>query len=75
MVIRSRNTRTVREMVDLVAERSGRPADDDAVLALAGAGLGISIAAWLESEGDLSIERYLERIDKGMALLESGFRL
>jgi AcrR family transcriptional regulator len=67
--------RTMREIADLVAERSGRPTDDDAVLALAGAVIGLSIAAWFASEGDDWTARFVERIDTGMALLESGFRL
>ena len=66
--------RSVREVAELVAERSGRPADDDQVLALAGAVIGLAIAAWLATEGDDWIEHYLDRIDVGMALVESGFR-
>ena len=65
--------RTVGEIAALVAERSGRPADDEAVLALAGAVVGVSIAAWFESGEDLTAERYLTRVDAGLALLESGF--
>src|SRR4029450_13419452 len=65
--------RTLREMAELVAERAGRAPDDDAVLALAGAVIGP--AAWLGTEGDDWIGRFLERVDTGMALLESGFRL
>jgi AcrR family transcriptional regulator len=67
--------RTIREIADLVADRTGRPADDDAVLALAGAVIGLSIAAWFASDGDDWTARFIERIDAGMALLESGFRL
>ena len=66
--------RTVGEISGLVAERSGLPPDDDAVLALAGAVIGLSIAAWFASDGDDWVARYVERIDTGMALLESGFR-
>lgn len=65
--------RTVGEIADLVAERSRRPADDDAVLALAGAVIGIAIAAWFAADGDAPAERFLDRVDTGMALLESGF--
>ena len=67
--------RTIREIADLVADRTGRPADDDTVLALAGAVIGLSIAAWFASDGDDWTARFIERIDAGMALLESGFRL
>ena len=66
--------RSVREVAELVAERSGRPADDDEVLALAGAVIGLAIAAWLGTEGEDWSVRYLDRIDVGMALVESGFR-
>jgi AcrR family transcriptional regulator len=68
-------TRTLVEIGELIAERAGRAADDDAVLCLAGAVIGLSIAAWLGTGDDDWIERYLERIDAGMALLESGFDL
>jgi AcrR family transcriptional regulator len=67
--------RTVRVIADLVAERTGRAADDDAVLALAGAVIGLSIAAWFASDGDDWTARFLKRMDTGMALLESGIRL
>jgi AcrR family transcriptional regulator len=66
--------RTVGEIADLVAERAGRPADDDAVLALAGAVIGVAIAAWLAVDEDAPAERFLDRVDTGIALLESGFR-
>ena len=66
--------RTVDEVAGLVAERSGRSPDDDEVVALAGAAIGVSIAAWLATDGDDLDARYLDRIDAGMALLETGFR-
>jgi AcrR family transcriptional regulator len=66
--------RTVGEIAELVAERAHRPADDDAVLALAGAVMGIAIAAWFAVDQDAPAERFLDRVDAGMALLESGFR-
>jgi AcrR family transcriptional regulator len=75
--------RTLREIADLVAERTGRPADDDDVLALSGAVIGISIAAWFANEdgagsagvGTDWMPRFLERMDRGAELLENGFRL
>jgi AcrR family transcriptional regulator len=66
--------RTVVEIADLVAERAHRRADDDAVLALAGAVIGIAIAAWFSVDQDAPAEQFLDRVDAGMALLESGFR-
>jgi len=59
----------VRVIAELVAERTGRAADDDAVLALAGAVIGVSIAAWFASDGEDRTARFLERMDTGMALL------
>jgi AcrR family transcriptional regulator len=67
--------RTVGEIAALVGERAGRPADDDTVLALAGAVIGVAIAAWFSADETDPTPRFLERIDTGMALLESGFRL
>lgn len=66
--------RTVGEIADLVAERAHRPADDDAVLALSGAVIGIAIAAWFSIDMDASPEQFLDRVDTGITLLESGFR-
>ncbi len=66
--------RSVRDVAELVAERSGRGADDDEVVALAGAVIGLAIAAWLGTEETDLSTRYLDRIDAGMALVESGFR-
>jgi len=68
-------TRTLREMCSLVAERTGRASDDSEVLALAGSVIGIAISAWFASEGEDWMKHYLERIDTGLDLLESGFRL
>lgn len=67
--------RTLRGIMDLLAKRSGRLVGDDTIVALSGAVIGVGIAAWLASEGDDTTERFLERMDTGMAMLESGFRL
>ena len=67
--------RTLNEIAELVAERAHRPTDDDAVLALAGAVIGLAIAAWFAADEDNWMPRFLARIDAGMALLESGFEL
>lgn len=67
-------TRTQREIAELIAERAGRAADDETVQLLAGAGIGIAIAAWFGHEGD-DWTSLLDRIDRGLALLESGVRL
>ena len=67
--------RTEREMVDFVAARAGLPADDDRVLAVAGAGIGVSLAAWFACEGDRSLARYFDLFDAAMAHLESALPL
>ena len=71
-------TRTVREIAWLVAERSGRPAQDPVVLALAGAVIGITIAAWFASDNDTDegwSDRFVTQVDAGLAFLETGFNL
>ncbi len=67
--------RTLREVVELVAERAGLPTDDDRVLATAGAGIGVSLAAWFACEGDASLARYPRLFDAAMAHLESSLPL
>ncbi len=67
--------RTMLEIAGLIAERSGRAADDDDVAALAGAVIGVSIAAFFGSGPSDWSERFVERLDAGMALLASGARL
>jgi AcrR family transcriptional regulator len=67
-------SRTLREIKGLIVERANRTVDDDEVLALSGAIFGVVCAAWLANEGDDWMGHFMERIDKGMDLLESGFR-
>ena len=70
-------TRSIREMVTLVAERSGRSPDDKAVVALSGAVVGVVIAAWFApaSNDPDWVTKVLETMDEGFALLERGFNL
>jgi AcrR family transcriptional regulator len=56
---------------ELVAERSGRPAGDPAVRALAGAVLGIAVAAMLGSPERPQAE-LADLLDEGLAQLERG---
>ena len=67
--------RTLREVVQLVAERTGLPADDERVIATAGAGIGVSLAAWFACEDDASLARYPGLFDSAIARLESGLPL
>lgn len=66
-------TRTVREIAQLVAERAGRPPNDETVLALSGAVIGVTIAAWFSSDGPDWVKLFFERIETGLRLLEDGF--
>jgi len=66
-------TRTIREAAVLVAERAGRSPDDDEVLALSGAMVGLTIAAWFATEGGDQNDRFVERLDRGFEMLETGF--
>ena len=67
--------RTLDEIAAMIAERSGRPTDDEAVRALAGAVLGLTIAIWFSPDSKGWQANYLARFNAGMALLENGFRL
>jgi AcrR family transcriptional regulator len=65
---------TIGEVTELVAERVGRPADDFSVRTLAGATLGVMIAAELQwaEHPDLHL---LALLDEALANLESGLVL
>ena len=65
--------RTLRLMAGMIGQRAGSAADEDEILALSGAVLGVTLAAWLASEGDGWVQQFLTRVDHGMALLETGF--
>jgi AcrR family transcriptional regulator len=69
--------RTIRKMADALARRTGRSADDLAVLALAGAIFGVVMTVTGFGEPDeIPIGRSMfERIDAGLALLEDGLPL
>jgi AcrR family transcriptional regulator len=68
-------TRTLREIAELISERADRPPGDNVVLSLAGAVLGVTMAVWFGTEGDDDLGRFIERLDSGLRMLESGFRL
>ena len=67
--------RSLRLMAGMIGQRAGSAADEDEILALSGAVLGVTLAAWLASEGDGWVQQFLTRIDHGIALLETGFSL
>ena len=62
--------RTTQRIAETVAERSGKAAGDFEVQVLAGAVVGIAMAAWFDQPGDL--EGFGDKFERGLALLESG---
>ncbi|MBO0809015.1 MAG: TetR family transcriptional regulator [Actinobacteria bacterium] len=65
--------RTMQIMSEMLAERTGRSAEDLAVRSMAGAVLGIAMTAWFASPGDLM--KFGEEFERGLALLEAGLPL
>jgi AcrR family transcriptional regulator len=63
---------SIRLLGELVAERTGRPADDPEVVGVSGAFLGVVLAGYLLG-GDL--RKQLDQVDSQLAHLESGFTL
>jgi hypothetical protein len=60
-------------LIDALAERTGRPRDDVAVRTLAGAIVGIGVAAMLTA--DETPADFLEQFDAQLAQLEAGLDL
>jgi AcrR family transcriptional regulator len=58
----------------VLAERVGRRPDDFAVRTLAGAVMGVGMAAWFTGGGALTAD-YLALMDEGLAQLEAGLPL
>jgi len=74
--------RTTQALAEAVAERTGRDPGDFAVRALAGAIVGIAIAAWFEVADDLvdymdqgRLATFADKFERGLALLEAGLPL
>jgi MftR C-terminal domain len=65
--------RTNQVLASVIAERAGRSADDFAVQTVAGAVLGVAMAAWFTAPDD--IETFADRYERGLALLEAGLPL
>jgi AcrR family transcriptional regulator len=71
--------RTTQALAEAVAERTGRDPSDFAVRALAGAIVGIALAAWFEVAEDLvdymdqgRLATFADKFERGLALLEAG---
>jgi AcrR family transcriptional regulator len=67
--------RNLDMLAEIVAERVGRRADELAVRTLAGAVIGVAIAAWSTAGDHATTEDYLAIMDAGLAQLEAGLRL
>jgi AcrR family transcriptional regulator len=74
--------RTTQALAEAVAERTGRDPGDFAVRALAGAIVGIAMAAWFEVADDLvdymdqgRLATFADKFERGLALLEAGLPL
>ena len=70
--------RTIAVISEALAKRTGRPADDLAVRAVAGAIVGVIMSITMPWEGwssDRQIVDMFARIDQGLALLEDGLPL
>ena len=65
--------RTTELLASAIAERAGRSPDDFAVQTVAGAVLGVAMAAWFSAPDD--IEAFADRYERGLALLEAGLPL
>jgi AcrR family transcriptional regulator len=66
--------RTIQMMADLVAERVGRRPNDPAVLAFAGALIGVVISTMLDGSDGAPMPQ-AGQIDAALALLEAGLPL
>lgn len=65
---------TLRTLAEQLAKRGGKSPDEFAVRTLAGAMVGISLAAWTMVEEDPTQDLF-ELVDRGMAQLEAGLPL
>jgi Transcriptional regulator len=68
----------VQLVARMVAERTHRNENDFAVRTLAGAIIGVGLAAWVGTEGDHEegfMERYYVLLDAGLSYLEAGLPL
>jgi len=65
--------RTTQIIAQAVAERSGKAATDFEVRVVAGAVVGVAMAAWFDEPGNL--DSFGEKFERGLALLEAGLPL
>jgi AcrR family transcriptional regulator len=67
--------RTMRVVAGIVGERVGRSPDDPAVVAFAGALIGVVMSTMLLSEGSNPATKTFQQFDEGLAFLEAGLPL
>ena len=65
--------RTIGIIARLAGERSGRNPDDIEVRTYAGAVLGVAMATWFATSGDLA--KFMAEFERAIALLEAGLPL
>jgi AcrR family transcriptional regulator len=65
--------RTSQVIAQAIADRSGKAASDFPVQMLAGAVVGIAMAAWFDDPGNLAA--FGDKFERGLALLEAGLPL
>jgi len=68
-------TRTIEVIADVIARRSGRDPADIAVRAVAGAGVGVIMAATMPWTDEYSPRAMFAQIDAALAQLEAGLPL
>ena len=66
--------RTNQLLATAIAERVGRSPDDFAVQTVAGAVLGVAMAAWFTTPHN-DVEAFADKYERGLALLEAGLPL
>lgn len=67
-------TALIEQGIAIIAQRTGRPVDDIAVVTAAGAGVGAMIAVWLtDTSGDMN--QYFDRYDTALTQLEAGLQI
>lgn len=65
--------RVMQTFAEVIAARLRRDPHDFGVQALVGAVVGVGMAAWFNTSGNLATNDYIELMDRAFAQLEAGF--